>query len=201
MPTADGLIATWNAPVELLAGTVTVAGTVAIDALLLASETVAPPVGVWAVNANVAEVPVVPVWTVDGLNVIESSAPPGCGGGGAVTVMVAVRVTPSYVAEITDVEVDATGLVDTNCTTTLLLTPSGTVIVAGTVATAVLLLVNETTAPPAGAGAVSVTVVDAEDPPWTLVGLTVTVSSVALGAGGGGVGPVTVRVAERVAPL
>ena len=77
MPTADGLTATWNAPVELKAGTVTVAGTVAIDVLLLASETVAPPVGVWAVNANVAEVPVVPVWTVEGLNVIDASAPPG----------------------------------------------------------------------------------------------------------------------------
>ena len=41
---------------------------------------------------------------------------------------------------------------------------------AGTVATAVLLLENETTAPPAGAGAVSVTVVEAEEPPCTLVG-------------------------------
>jgi hypothetical protein len=105
VPTADGLIVTGNAPVELLAGTVTVAGTVAIEVLLLASETVAPPDGVRAVNANVAEVPVVPVWTVEGLNVIDSSAPPGSGGGGGVTVMVAVRVTPLYVAEITDVGV------------------------------------------------------------------------------------------------
>ncbi len=199
MPTADGLIVTGNAPVELLAGTVTVAGTVAIEVLLLASETVAPPDGVRAVNANVAEVPVVPVWTVEGLNVIDSSAPPGSGGGGGVTVMVAVRVTPLYVAEITDVLVAVTGLVDTNCTTTLLLTPSGTVIVAGTVATAVLLLENETTAPSAGAGAVRVTVVDADEPPCTLAGLTLTVSSVALGAGGGGA--VTVRVAVRVVPL
>ena len=45
-------------------------------------------------NVNVAEMRTVPVWTVAGLSVIESSAPPGCGGGGAVTVMVAVRVTP-----------------------------------------------------------------------------------------------------------
>lgn len=94
VPTADVLMATWNAPVELFAGTVTVAGTVAIAVLLLASETVAPPVGVSAVNANVADVPEVPVWTVAGLRVIEASAPPGCGGGGAVTVMVSVRVTP-----------------------------------------------------------------------------------------------------------
>ena len=94
VPTADALIETGNAPVELFAGTVTVAGTVAMDVLLLASETVAPPVGVRAVNDRVAEVPVVPVWTVAGLRVRESSAPPGCGGGGGVTVRTAVRVTP-----------------------------------------------------------------------------------------------------------
>ena len=94
VPTADGLIDTGNAPVELNPGTVTVAGTVAIDVLLLDSETVAPPLGVLAVNANVAEVLVVPVWTVDGLNVMDASAPPGDGGGGGATVMVAVRVTP-----------------------------------------------------------------------------------------------------------
>jgi hypothetical protein len=103
-----------------------------------------------------------------------------------------------YVAEITDMSVAETGLVDTKLTTTRLLTPSGTVIVAGAVATAGLLLENETTAPPAGAGAVSVTVVDAEDPPCTLAGLRLTVSSVAFGAGGGAV---TVRVAVRVIPL
>jgi hypothetical protein len=51
---------TGNAPVELKAGTVTVAGTVAMDVLLLASETVAPPAGVLAVKASVAEVLVVP---------------------------------------------------------------------------------------------------------------------------------------------
>jgi hypothetical protein len=55
------LIVTSNAPVELLAGTVTVAGTVAMEVLLLASETVAPPVGVRAVNVKVAEVRTVPV--------------------------------------------------------------------------------------------------------------------------------------------
>ena len=76
MPTAEALIATWKAPVELFAGTVTVAGTVAMEVLLLASETVAPPVGVRAVNATVAEVLRVPVWTVAGLRLIESSAPP-----------------------------------------------------------------------------------------------------------------------------
>ncbi|MGH3462554.1 MAG: hypothetical protein ACRDP9_13905 [Kribbellaceae bacterium] len=94
VPAAEGLIVTGNAPVELFAGTVTVPGTVAMEVLLLASETVAPPVGVRAVNANVAEVLVVPVWTVAGRSEMESSAAPGCGGGGGVTVMVAVGVTP-----------------------------------------------------------------------------------------------------------
>jgi hypothetical protein len=46
------------------------------------------------VNVNLAEVATVPVWTEAGLNEMESSAPPGWGGGGGVTVMVAVRVTP-----------------------------------------------------------------------------------------------------------
>ncbi|MFW5471447.1 hypothetical protein ACOCJ4_15545 [Knoellia sp. CPCC 206435] len=91
-----------------------------------------------------------------------------------------------------------TGLVATKFTTTLLFTPSGTVIVAGTVATVVSLLVNETTAPPAGVGADNVTVVEAEDPPCTVVGLRLTVSRVP--AGGGAV-PVTVKVAERVIAL
>jgi hypothetical protein len=57
---------------------------------------------------------------------------------------------------------------------------------------------NDTTAPPTGAGAVRVTVVEAEDPPCTLVGLRLTVSSVAFDGGGGAV---TVRVAVRVMPL
>jgi hypothetical protein len=61
VPTADALIVTGKAPVELFAGTVTVEGTVAMVVLLLASETVAPPDGVSAVNDNVAEVLTVPV--------------------------------------------------------------------------------------------------------------------------------------------
>ena len=77
VPTADALIVTGNAPVVTFAGTVTVAGTVAIDVLLLASVTVAPPVGVGAVNVSVAELKVEPVCTVDGLRVSDDSAPPG----------------------------------------------------------------------------------------------------------------------------
>jgi hypothetical protein len=65
-----------------------------------------------------------------------------------------------------------------------------------------LLLLKVTLAPPAGAGAVSVTVVDAAPPPWTLVGPTLTVASVApgVGSGGGATVPVIVRLAVRVVP-
>ena len=91
---AVGRTVTWNAPVETNAGTVTVAGTVATAVLLLASDTVAPPLATGAANVRVADVPVVPVWTVDGSRVIEASAPPGDGGGGAVTVSGADRLVP-----------------------------------------------------------------------------------------------------------
>jgi hypothetical protein len=194
---------TWNAPVETNAGTVTVAGTVAIAVLLLASETAAPPLATGAVNVSVADVAVVPVWTVDGFRLIDASAPPGCGGGGGVTVSVADRLTPLYVPVIVTVVVAATAVVAMWLTTTRLFTPSGTTMSAGTGATTELLLVKVTLAPPAGAGAVSVTVVDAAPgPPCTLVGPTLTVVSVApgVGSGGGVMVPVTVRVAVRVVP-
>jgi len=71
------------------------------------------------------------------------------------------------------------------------LTPAGTVIVAGTVTAAVLLLDNATRAPPDDAGAVRVTVPDAVAPPCTLAGLTLTESRVAEVVGGGGGGGVT----------
>ena len=76
--------------------------------------------------------------------------------------------------------------------------PAGTVKLAGTVTAPRLPLVSDTTAPPAGAGAVSVTVAEAVAPPSTLAGLRLTVSSVAVGAGGAGA--VTVMVAVRVIP-
>ena len=71
-----------------------------------------------------------------------------------------------------------------------LVAPAATVTLAGTEAAA-LLLDSVTTAPPAGAGAFSVTVPVAELPPVTLVGLTV--SDEALGGS-------TVSEAVRVAP-
>ena len=60
-----------------------------------------------------------------------------------------------------------------------LLAPAATVTVAGTVAVDVLLLERETTAPPVGAGPLSVTVPVEGDPPITLIGLSAIEESVA----------------------
>jgi len=75
-----------------------------------------------------------------------------------------------------------------------LVAPAGTVTLDGTVATVALLLDKETSAPPLGAGPLSVTVPVDEVPPVTLVGLRLSEVSV---AGGG----VTVSAAVRVTPL
>jgi hypothetical protein len=64
-----------------------------------------------------------------------------------------------------------------------LLDPAGTVTLAGTVA-ALESSESETTAPPLGAGALRVTVPVEELPPTTLVGLTVTAESAAVGGDG-----------------
>jgi hypothetical protein len=69
-----------------------------------------------------------------------------------------------------------------------LVAPAATAMLAGTVATDVLLLERVTWAPPVGAGALSVTVpVEDCEPPTTLVGFTERAESVAVGGGGGGV--------------
>ena len=72
-----------------------------------------------------------------------------------------------------------------------LVAPAGMVTLAGTVATAVLPLDKETSAPPLGACALRVTVPVEEDPPDTLVGLNVTDDSLAEVSG-----PVTTAVQE-----
>jgi hypothetical protein len=75
-----------------------------------------------------------------------------------------------------------------------LLAPAATVAVAGTVAAAVLPLISETTAPPVGAGPLSVTVPVEGDPPVTLVGFNVSEESVGRACGN------TVSEAVLVAP-
>jgi hypothetical protein len=74
-----------------------------------------------------------------------------------------------------------------------LLAPAATVTVAGTVAVDVLLLERETTAPPVGAGPLSVTVPVEGDPPVTLVGFSVSEERVRAGGS-------TVSEAVLVAP-
>ena len=72
-----------------------------------------------------------------------------------------------------------------------LVAPAGTVTLDGTLATDGLLLESDTTTPPLGAGALSVTVPVEELPPVTLDGLRLREESV---------GGVTVSEAVRVAP-
>ena len=74
-----------------------------------------------------------------------------------------------------------------------LLAPAATITVAGTVAADVLLLERETTAPPVGAGPLSVTVPVEGDPPVTLVGFSVSEERVRAGGS-------TVSEAVLVAP-
>jgi hypothetical protein len=79
-----------------------------------------------------------------------------------------------------------------------LVAPAGIVTLLGTLAIPPLLLDSATTAPPAGAGPLSVTVpVEFCVPPTTLVGFNV--NEVSVGAGGGA--GVTVSVAVRLTPL
>jgi hypothetical protein len=82
---------------------------------------------------------------------------------------------------VTEVEAETARVVTVNVA---LVAPAGTVTLAGTVATAVLLLERETRAPPLGAGAFSVTLPVEGDPPLTLVGFGVSEDSVAEPGGG-----------------
>ena len=75
-----------------------------------------------------------------------------------------------------------------------LLAPAATVTVAGTVAVDVLPLERETTAPPVGAGPLSVTVPGEGAPPVTLVGFSVSEETVGRACGS------TVKEAVLVAP-
>src|SRR3989441_668152 len=115
------------------------------------------------------------------------------GGAAGVTASSAVLVTPPKLAEIV-AEVDA--VTDTVVTVNVaLVAPAGTVTLptAGTLAAAGLLLERVTTAPPAGAAALKVTVATEELPPTTLVGFSARPETV---RGGGGAGGVTVSSAE-----
>jgi hypothetical protein len=94
---------------------------------------------------------------------------------------------------VTGVEAATTKVVTVNVA---LVAPTGTVTLAGTVATAVLLLERVTRAPPVRAGPLSVTLPVEADPPLTLGGFSV--SDVRVGPGGGC--GVTVSEAVLVTP-
>ena len=80
-----------------------------------------------------------------------------------------------------------TGTVEVSTVNVTVLAPAATVTLDGTLATSMLPLCSVTTAPPAGAAAVRVTVAVGDDWPSTLAGST-EIESSAAGAAGGGVG-------------
>jgi hypothetical protein len=174
------------------AGTVTLEGTLAAP-LLLDSATVAPPAGAALVSVSVPVEDCRPPTTFEGLSVNEDRV--GGGRGTDVTVSEADLVTPPYAAEMLIVVDASTALVLT--VNDALVVPAATVTLDGTLATAVLLLESVTSAPPAGAAPLSVTVpVEDCTPPTTLVGFSDNEASVGAGGGAG----VTVSEADLVAP-
>ena len=143
-------------------GTVTVAGTEATEALLLANVTTAPDAGAGPFSVAVP-CELLPPVVIDGLSVTEFIAV-------GATVRVAVCDVAPYPAEMVIWVEAATGAVVT--VNVRLLLPDGTVTVAGTEATDASLLASVTTAPPDGAGPLSVTVPCELLPPPTIGGLS-----------------------------
>jgi hypothetical protein len=147
-----------------LAATVTLEGKVAAPVLLLESPTAAPPVGAAALSLTVAVVVPAParlVW----LRVRERSAAAG------VTVRpVPAKTpgTPETLALIVAVLTDATVLLVTVTLPDVTL-PAAIFTLAGTVATVVSVLKRLTMSPPAGAGALRLTVAVVVAPALTLV--------------------------------
>ena len=106
-----------------------------------------------------------PPTTVDGLNRSDVTV-----GGGGITVRVATSVLPLYDARRSTAVVAATtDVVTANDAET---SPAPMVTLAGTLADAGFVLASVTTAPPAGAGPLSVAVPVADWPPATVDGLT-----------------------------
>jgi hypothetical protein len=184
-------VVTVNVALVCPAGMVTLPGTVAADVLLVERETRAPPLGAGALSVALP-VEGDPPLTLVGFNVSEVRVGPdgGCG----VTVSGAVHVTPAYDADmVTEAEAATCRVVTVKAA---LAAPACMVMLAGTVATAVLLLERDTRAPPPGAGALSVTLPVEGEPPLTLVGFRI--SEVRVGPDE--VCGVTVSEAVRVTP-
>src|SRR3954469_17564431 len=164
------------------AATVTDAGT-APAALLLARVTTGPPAGAAEVSVTVPVLPIPPTTAV-GFSVTAFSA------AGGFTVRVAAFATPLEVAVMVTAVAVGTGFVV--MAKLAVVAPAATVTDAGT-APAALLLARVTTAPPAGAAEVSVTVPVLPVPPITAVGFSVKAFSAA--------GAFTVSVAAFATPL
>jgi hypothetical protein len=150
-------------------GMVTVAGTVTTAGLPLERETRAPPLGAGRLSVTAPEEDNPPT-TGLGLKLREARVGPP-GGGWGVTVSEAVCVKPELEAEIvTVVELDV-ALVDAG--KAAIVNPAAMLTLGGTVATEVLLLDKEKTAPPLGAGALRMISPVEVFPPFTLVGFNV----------------------------
>ncbi len=164
--------------------TVTLAGTVAADVLLLASDTTAPPVGAGPFSVTVP-LEVFPPTMAEGLRESDESED-------GFTVRLEVLVTPAYTAEtFTAVELETDTVVTGNVA---LAAPLANVTFAGTLTNDGLLLESVTSAPPTGAGPLIVTVPVEPFPPITLDGFRERDDSEGIFTGR------TVRLADRVTP-
>ena len=149
---------------------VTLGGTVTTAGLLLDRETTAPPLGALPLSVTAPEEDNPPT---TGLGLKVSEVRVGPDGGCGVTVSEAVCVTPELEAEIvTVVELDV-ALVETG-NAAAIVDPGAMLTLGGTVATEVLLLDKEKTAPPLGAGALRMISPVEAFPPLRLVGFNVT---------------------------
>ena len=184
------LVVMLNTAVADPAETVTLAGTAATPALLLESETLAPDAGAAADSVTTPCDPEPPV-TVSGL--VTSRCTVGRGGGApaGVTVSVPVLVVPFKEAVITTLLLAVTAeVVIVNVPVN---PPAGTVTLAGTLATAALLLESAITVV-CGAAVLTITVPLVALPPSTVVGL---MSRFVSDVGGGGACGVKLRVANQ----
>ena len=155
------------------AGTKTLAGTFAMEGLLLVRLTATPPTGAGPLRVTVP-VEEFPPLTDVGDSVREERL-------GGLTVIVVVLVTVRYEAEM--VAVPAVDIGDELIWNVAEVAPEPTVTLTGTVA-AVMLLDSEMVAPPAGAGAVRFTVPTDVWPPTMEVGFAVNEVSAAGPLGG-----------------
>jgi hypothetical protein len=170
--------------------TVTLAGTPATPVLLLERATLWPPGGAALESVTTPCEPEPPV-TLDGLTTKRWSVGAGGGAPATVTVSGALRVPPLYDAVIVTVVLDCTA--DVVIVNVPVKPPVGTVTLAGTPATAGLLLESAMTVV-WGAATLTTTVPLDPSPPATVDGFT---SRFVNAVGGGGACGVKLRVADQ----